>query len=321
MPQDPATEVLAILRRRPAVHRLTYGAYVQGHFWIDINTFVVPLAPMGFSHAAGYAVQYHQEILGMVPERRAIAELDKQGAFALPVVAVVRFTDEAVSSEVMEALALPHLNQAEQLLAWITGDNVTAFASLVATQGQLYFKATPPHSRQRMLLGPGNIGHNLERNVAKIRDAANGDEHFAFALSLYSDALHERNKLFKIARLFNVLEALAYALKTQEIKSRAAVRLMLGLETGAADETSYGRRKVRYQRIELSGRVRDKLYHGVSFVREHLSAEWRDSFDVFSDQPDLLVSSLMSDCELEFAKWGNNVSVARTAAEQRSKTR
>src|SRR5262245_36838409 len=173
---------------------------------------------------------------------------------------------------------------------------------------------TAPPTRRRMRLGPGN----LETNIANIRDAADSDEHFAFALSRYGDALHERNNHFKIARLFSVLEGLAYALKTDKVRSRAAVRLMLGLEADATEEISYGGRTIRYQRIELSGRLRDKLYHGVPFGRDDLSAEWRDSFDVLSEQPDALINALVSDCELEFAKWGNNASVARTAAEKRA---
>jgi hypothetical protein len=273
---------------------------------------------MGFSRAAGYAVQYHHEILGVMPEQKAVAALDAQGASALPVVALVRFTDEAVSPELMEAEAAPHLNKAEQLLAWITGDSVTEFAFVTATRDQLYFRAVPPHNRRRLLLGPGNVGEHLQQNVSQIFVAIDKDEHFAFALSLYGDALHERNKGFKIARLFNVLEALAYALKDDGIGSRTAIRRMLGLEGGATGEANLGGRRIRFERIELSGRLRDKLYHGAPFERGHLNEEWRDSFDILTEQPDILISALMADCELEFAKWGNNASAARTAAEARA---
>jgi hypothetical protein len=63
------------------------------------------------------------------------------------------------------------------------------------------------------MLGQGNVGPALQSNITNILQLAEKDERFAYALSLHRDALHESNKLFKIARLFNVLEALAYALK------------------------------------------------------------------------------------------------------------
>ena len=90
---------------------------------------------------------------------------------------------------------------------------------------------------------------------------------------------------------------------------------MLGLQAGATGEINYGGRTVRFERIELAGRLRDRIFHGVRFERNDLSTEWRDSFDLLSDQPDELISALMSDCELEFARWGNNASVARTKAD------
>ena len=138
-----------------------------------------------------------------------------------------------------------------------------------------------------------------------------------FALGMYREALHEQNQLFKIARLFGVLEALAYALKDKETPSRKAIRKMLGLEDGAVCEVRYAGRTVRYDRIELAGLLRNRVFHGVPFRREHLQAEWRDSFDILTDQPGTLASALMRDCELQFARWANNTSLARAAAEER----
>ena len=72
-----------------------------------------------------------------------------------------------------------------------------------------------------------------------------------------------------------------------------------------------------YDRIELSGRLRDKLFHGSPFRREDLKEEWRGGFDLIVDNPEILVLDLMGDCELEISKWANNSSRARTAAEGR----
>jgi hypothetical protein len=43
-------------------------------------------------------------------------------------------------------------------------------------------------------------------------------------------------------------------------------------------------------------------------------------FDVLNEQPDALIRDLLADCEIEFARWGNNASAGRTAAEARKAT-
>lgn len=318
MAQSESNNVREIMRQRPAVHRLTCGAFVQAHFWLDENIFIVPLSAMGFEHGADYAVRYHSEIFGFPPDKEAIASLSNQGKDALPVIAFIYFpSDEGTPGE-MERVAQPRLDRAEQLLSWITGDDLHDVAFLTATSERLYFRVVPPHSRRRMRLGPGNVGEALARNLSAISEAVDADERFAFSLSLYRDALHEKNKLFKIARLFSVLEALAYGLKEKDVGSRKAVKIMLGLEAGALGQINFGDRKIRYDRIELSGRLRDKLFHGARFRRDDLTAEWQDSFDVLTEKPDALIDCLMSDCELEFARWGNNASKARDAGLKKS---
>jgi hypothetical protein len=39
--------LLDTMRRRPAVHRLAYGAFIQEHLWFDEQTLIVPLTAMG----------------------------------------------------------------------------------------------------------------------------------------------------------------------------------------------------------------------------------------------------------------------------------
>ncbi|MFN3348198.1 hypothetical protein [Pseudorhodoplanes sp.] len=316
MTVDCSTDVTAILRRRPAAHRLTYGAFIQGNFWADDRTFVLPLKPMGFRHAVQYAAQYHELVDGSIRETKILDLLATQGIEALPVIAFVYFANTSDEPQAIEREGRERFESAEQLVGWITGDYLNEFAYLSATSSQYFLRMVPPHSRRRLLLGPGNIGPALANNINKLRELTALDDRFAFAPSLYRDALHERNLLFKAARLFGVLEALAYALKADGVGSRKAVRKMLGLESGALGEISDGGRKIRFDRIELSGRLRDKLFHGAPFRRNDLSEEWRDSFDILSDFPEHLVSSLMSDCELEFARWGNGASAARKAADE-----
>ena len=309
-----------IINRRPAVHRLTYGAYLQGHLWVTPKTIAIPLAPMGFDHATNYAFRYHDELLRVNIEPAQAQAIQAQGKDSLPVLSFIYFTDETQSPETMEAEAFADLGRAEQLVGWISGDYLQDFAFVIAATDRIYIRLLPPHSQRRQMLGPGNVGPALQSNITNILQLAEKDERFAYALSLHRDALHEPNKLFKIARLFNVLEALAYALKVGGVGSRDAVRKLLGLESGALGQISYAGKTISYDRIALAGQLRDRVFHGSQFTRDQLPAAHRDSFDVLNEQPDALIRDLLADCELEFARWGNNASAGRTAAETRKAT-
>src|SRR5438552_12093581 len=97
------------------------------------------------------------------------------------------------------------------------------------------------------------------------------DEHFAFALSLHHDAVKESNPRFRIGRFFNALECLAYRLKSADRPSRKAVKYLVGLDDGASSGVTIEEQDYRYDPIEVGGRIRDKLFHGVPFRREDLS--------------------------------------------------
>jgi hypothetical protein len=310
-------EVLTTLRRRPAVHRLTSGAFLQEPVWIDQQTYAVPLRPMGFQYAVNYTVYYNQMIADVPIDQQAAEQLGQEGADTHPIVTFIHYPSIEDDPVKMEASALPHLDKAEQLIGWMTGDYLSHFAFVVVTTEGTSVRLTPPASRRRQMFGAGHTGATPGQNVRNLGLLVDSNERFAFALSLYRDALHEKNVLFKIARFFAVLESLAYALKADGVGSRTAVRRMLGLEGGAVGEITFNGRKVRYERIELAGRLRDKLFHGAPFERTDLKTEWRDSFDLLVEQPVQIANSLMSDCEVEFARWGSNVSVARLAAELR----
>lgn len=111
------------------------------------------------------------------------------------------------------------------------------------------------------------------------------------------------------ARLFNCLECLAYRLKSKHgDKSRKAVKDLLGQPDGATVEQQVDGEKYRYDAIEIAGRLRDKLFHGVPFREDDLNLESRPVFRLLSAHPELILDSLQTYCELEIARWANGVS-------------
>ena len=303
------SDLLQALRRRPAVHQLCYGAFVQGPFWLSDELLLAPLKALGFAAQAHYTIQYTHEIVGAVVDGEAVASLQAQGVAVLPVVSVVRFLSVDASPPELEKMAEQSLVRARRLLGWISGEESTPFAVATATAAGSSFRLLPPHSRTRRRLGFGNVGPAYDALVSAAFQAAQRDDRFEFALSLLHDALREANPLFRIARFFNCLECLASGLKAKHgEKSRMAVKELLGLQDGAVSETHIAGEKYRFDPVEIGGRIRDKLFHGVQYREDHLNEENRPVWRLLETYPETIATALQEFCELEIARWANGAS-------------
>lgn len=302
------------------MHRLCYGAFLQSPVWISPQVFAVPLVAIGFEAEFEYASDYLRQFFGVNLTSDEVQEQKAQRDSTLPVISIIHFPKNIDTPTALEELARSDLNSAERIIAWATGDNLTEFAYItVLNKNETYFRMVLPHSRRRLRLGFGNTGEDFQRSVDRLRAASEEDSHFAFAMSMFSDAAHERNALFKICRLFNVLESLAYALKQSDIPSRRAVKIMLGLEGGAMSSIRIDDRDITYDRIEIAGRLRDKFFHGIPFREVDLVEEFRPVFYLINHRPEVIADCLLSDCELALARWANGNSPARKAAQERRK--
>lgn len=302
-------ELIDALRRRPAVHQLCCGIFIQEPVWFLEDLLAVPLRALGFAAQANYIAQYAVEIAGAEVDANSVANLTAQGADALPIVAIAHFRHVDAPPEELERLSEQSLAQARRVLGWMSGDEITPFALLTSTTTQSFFRLLLPHSRRRQRLGFGNTGVSYQLQIVRLYQAAKNDEHFEYALSLLHDALHEPNPQFKIARLFNCLECLAYRLKGKHNgKSRKAVKDLLDLPDGAMVEEQINGERYRYDAIEIAGRLRDKLFHGAIFRAEDLNEESRNIFTLLDTHPQQLVNSVLSYCEIEISRWANGAS-------------
>jgi hypothetical protein len=307
------------LQHRPAVHQLCAGAFLQEPVSLGEHTTAVPLVPLGCETEAKYAARYASEIVGAPVDEPAVSALMQQGADAHPVIAiVVRNMIDALPEE-LERAAMPLLDRARAVLSWATGEVPEPFGLITATATQAYFRLTPRQSRRRQRLGFGNTGADFAGQLHRLMKYAEDDERFAFALSMYRDALREQDPQFRAARHFSCLEALAYRVKDDEgtgKKSRQRVRKLLGLEAGALSRASDGTNQYEYDRVEIGGRIRDKLFHGAPFrPTEDLNASAAKAYEYLSKHPDQLKDMLQADCELEFARWANGASRGQVASE------
>lgn len=298
---------------RPAVHQLCAGSFVQDLVPIGEYISVVPLAALGFDSQAVYTARYAREIVGAQVDESAVSELKKQGAAECPVVAIAVRHKIDSAPEDLERVAAPQLDRARCVLSWATGEIPEPFALVTATRSQTFFRLTPANSRRRQRLGFGNTGSDFREQLYRMMKCAEEDERFAFALSLFREALREQHPEFRAARLFACLEALAYRIKGGK-GSRQRVRVLLGLETGATAKVSDGINTYEYDRVEIAGRIRDKLFHGAPFrPNEHLNESAAKAYNYLSEHPEQLRDILLADCELEFARWANGASYGQVA--------
>jgi hypothetical protein len=162
--------------------------------------------------------------------------------------------------------------------------------------------------KKRTRLGFGNTGEDFNNQINRIIERSKKDEHFTYALSILHDANFEVNPKFRIARYFNCLECLAYKLKDKDTRSRKAVKKLIGLEDGAMCEISIQEKKYRYDRIEIAGRIRDKLFHGTEFKKKDLNKESKDAIELYELHPEQIATTIQDDCEIEIARWANGAS-------------
>lgn len=98
-----AIELIDALRRRPAVHQLCYGIFMQEPVWLSEDLLAVPLQALGFSAQAHYTAQYAIEIARVQVDSNALANLEAQGKDTLPVVAIVYFRHVDAPPEELDA--------------------------------------------------------------------------------------------------------------------------------------------------------------------------------------------------------------------------
>ncbi|MDZ7690417.1 MAG: hypothetical protein U5K69_04585 [Balneolaceae bacterium] len=305
MDQD---KILNILEKRPAVHQLCSGVFIQESIWIKENLIAVPLKALGLGTQAQFTARYAKEIIGAEIAQESFDQLLEQGEQSYPTVVLALQNQVHAPIEALESNAEPHFNNARRMLSLISGNSIDPFAMVTALSDKTSFRLLPPNSKKRIRLGFGNTGEPFDKKVTNLINAAEEDEHFAFALSMYHDALHENNPRFKIARFFACLESLAYKIKSEEKPSRKAVKFLIGIEDGNSVNATIDGKEYKYDRIEIAGRIRDKLFHGIPFRKKDLIKEAQDAYELYEKHPEHIANSLKSDCEIEIARWANGAS-------------
>ena len=307
---------ITLLRSRPAVHQLCIGSWLQTAFDLGDDVRAIPLRAMGFSSEVHYLAQYAKEVVGAQVDASAVRDLLVQTEESQPVVSL--FLPLAVDAppEDLDTSASARLEQARRVLSWVSGRDVTAVGMVIATLDKVFFRPLPPpHKSRQFLFGVGGSWEDFQSTILRIASRMRTDERFAFALSLYHDALKEPNGQFRIGRMFNVLECLAATLKSAQTPSRKAVKKMLGLTDGAFVDMQLPEGGYRFDCVEIAGRIRDKLFHGTPFRESDLDVQSRHVFPILAQYADEIAGMVAGYCELELNRWANGTSIGQASSD------
>jgi hypothetical protein len=308
-------QTLFLLRRRPAVHLICAGPWVQAPLELGDDVLAVPLAALGFTDGVRYLARYVEQILEAPFDAAVVENLRAETAESNPIVALSLKLAVEADADALEELASVRLERARQVLSWVSASQVSTIGFVVATMATTHVRPVPPpYENRRFLFGIGGDSHQFQQTALAVSRKSTEDEHFAFALSLYHDALREPNAQFRIARMFNVLEALAYRVKSRVPESRRAVKRLLGLtDDDCRAEMAYPEGKYRFDPIEIAGRLRDKLFHGAAFRESDLIAEARHVFALLGAHAEDVAKMIGGYCELELNRWALGTSKGQSS--------
>lgn len=290
---------------RPAIHELCRGVFLQDQVQLPDNVLLTPLTPLERDSEVAYCEGLAGAITGVPGQLWP----GKNGPPAAHVVAISLMLPPGSDANLTPERSA-RIRTSESLLTVITGSRPNPFALICASESTV--RAALLRSkleRQRFSLGPGNQRSAIEEMSRDIASRLKDDRHFSFALALFENAAAETDSEFKIALLFDCLEALAYRLKGGDVGSRQAVRQLFPPDISYKIGIRVSDQALPVDVIEVAGRVRDKIFHGVPFSAADLKPkELQQYYEQAAKQPLELLLALEEFCRLHLVRWARGLS-------------
>lgn len=289
-----------LLRKQPAVHQLCVGNGVLCEpVQFNESLFAVPLQPLSSDDQIDFLSKYAR-LVGARFDGQSVMQARLKSLLLSQIVSIVCIPNSGENPDDMEKSVRSRLDVALEIISCTTVHPFAPFAIFVHSRnGGGHFRLFQ-HPRSG---SPSRIVSIQELETPSLLSAvfakAEEDENFRFALTLLHDAVAESNPRFRIARLFNVLECFAAENKTDGLPSRKAVRFLLGFPVdGDVRIWTVDGNRYNFDIIELSGRLRDKLFHGIPFAREDLSEQIRPAFSLLEGAPYYIADTLTEYCKI-----------------------
>lgn len=219
------TQIREILSKRPAIHLFYKATFLQEPIFLSDGVAAIPYEPFNPD-----LERYFQEYLGVmqikydVSQLNASVEASRQRNAGLIIVIPI---DAMVGDPDKDEKINLAIDRTEDVFSWATEDRLDLVGAVILNPdpGDTKYYLQGSNSRQRLRLGPGNVGSSFVDSIEALRQCQLTDEHFSFLLTIARDALHEPRVTFRIAKYFSCLEGLASALKNKNTYEKLSAKL------------------------------------------------------------------------------------------------
>jgi hypothetical protein len=287
------------IRRRPSVQMICLGAFLQQPMPLSAEILAVPIGAAGFSGGASLAADYIAADLDLHITENDAKALHDSGMNAYPAVALVWHPVKDESTDTLLRSSHRAFEIAQRTLSLVAGNSPEVIAQIVVHETNHEYKLFPPGSRQRQRLWfSDEEATSFVGNIVRLSKTCEVDSRVSLALQLYLDALHDKSHVFRLVKLYNVLECLASPYKVDGVGSRDAVRKLLKRAPGPTTSISLGESQVTFDLIAVAGRIRDKIMHGARIDDDTFSANDKGALRVFAEMPFQLADALQADVDL-----------------------
>lgn len=329
-------EDLEELRRRPSVHVLCTGAMLFNKMTISDKIVCIPCGPIGNETKATILAKYALEILKIPFDQHGFEHAFASGLINDPMsIIMIHHNYEGTSEEIYEKVR-DDINLTSNIISSIIGSPLFPFYELYVSGDKSFDFRMVPQAGHGSQTRTGIFQYELDNPdlASRLFVAAKREDRLSFILALVHDLIRENNPEFQIARVFNVLEAVAWGQKNErpklsvwrsllirifpgiyrrEIKelrvgSRTAIRRLLNLE-GDKSLRQFRHNNANYQfdPIEFSGQIRDKFYHGARIKRKNLPVKVRPGFDLMQKNPKMIVHILIDYAKSAIYSWVDEI--------------
>lgn len=309
--KETIAAIVEFVNRRRAFVDVCIGPALSDKVKLDDKTAAFPLKPVGNYANVSYGTELIRE-LG-VPINRSFLETSvKQGRPFNNIVVLVHCELADDEFELAKAGRSTHVSRVRALLAFFSAGELVPIVRFAWHQ---------PNFVEAEFLAPRALNGVPQRHqddplsiefLREVHASVEGDDLFHFFLGQLHGAQGEPDSLFRIARLFSVLEALAgpitRALKKKDPKigSRTGVRVLLGyyvdFDVPRFELEEIG--SVEFDHVELAGQARDRLFHGAGPLKlDEASAALRPGVELLQKHPNMIAHALRRDCERELVAY------------------
>jgi hypothetical protein len=302
---------------KTAFIEVVIGPPVERQIALTDDTLVVPLGPLGNKHHVEWGNLF-TNLVGIPTDANFQISAEAQGAMFNDATAIVyrspgadefRAATEGRSSMVQRHRALLGLFAATEhkpilRLTW----NEPA-------RGRVEFLA-PLYRGLSSRHGLDPVSPDFIRFCATER---RNDDQLYYFLGLLTQAHGIEDLVFRIARYYSLLEAIAGPIQSQferqagEPRARSAIRYTIGyfIDFDIPRFTILPAEDFEFDHIELAGRIRHKIFHGGgALTRADVTKALEPGLQLLARRPDMIAHWLRRDCELEIVRWARRESRA-----------